>query len=59
MVDGADTEGPVDPGPAEPDSTDGAWPALRSNGSRFTAETLARSFLHDIDIHHHLWDVYA
>ncbi|MEO7753157.1 MAG: DinB family protein [Terracoccus sp.] len=34
-----------------------AWPALRSNGSRFTAETLARYFLHDI--HHHLWDVNA
>lgn len=34
-----------------------AWPALRSNGSRFTAETLAQYFLHDI--HHHLWDVSA
>lgn len=31
------------------------WPALRSNGSRFTAETLAEYFMHDIV--HHLWDV--
>ncbi len=33
------------------------WPALRSNGSRFTARTLALYFLHDI--RHHLWDVTA
>ncbi|HET7304042.1 MAG TPA: DinB family protein [Segeticoccus sp.] len=32
-----------------------AWPALRSNGSRFTAETLAQYFLHEVT--HHLWDV--
>lgn len=31
------------------------WPALRSNGSRFTAETLAQYFAHDVQ--HHLWDV--
>ena len=33
------------------------WPALRSNGSRFTARTLALYFVHDI--RHHLWDVKA
>jgi hypothetical protein len=33
------------------------WPALRSNGSEFTAATLAQYFLHDIQ--HHLWDVTA
>jgi hypothetical protein len=33
------------------------WPALRSNGSEFTATTLAQYFLHDIQ--HHLWDVDA
>lgn len=33
------------------------WPAERSNGSRFTARTLAQYFAHDI--HHHLWDVRA
>ena len=33
------------------------WPALRSNGSRFTARTLALYFIHDI--RHHLWDVKA
>jgi hypothetical protein len=33
------------------------WPALRSNGSRFTAGTLARYLVHDI--RHHLWDVIA
>ena len=33
------------------------WPALRSNGSRFTARTLALYFVHDI--RHHLWDVNA
>jgi hypothetical protein len=33
------------------------WPALRSNGSEFTAGTLAVYFAHDI--RHHLWDVKA
>ena len=33
------------------------WPALRSNGSQFTASTLALYFLHDVQ--HHLWDVSA
>jgi hypothetical protein len=33
------------------------WPALRSNGSEFTAATLAKYFLHDVQ--HHLWDVNA
>jgi hypothetical protein len=33
------------------------WPALRSNGSQFTARTLALYFVHDI--RHHLWDVNA
>ena len=33
------------------------WPALRSNGSEFTATTLALYFLHDVQ--HHLWDVNA
>jgi len=33
------------------------WPALRSNGSRFTATTLAQYFVHDVQ--HHLWDVKA
>jgi hypothetical protein len=33
------------------------WPALRSNGSEFTARTLALYFLHDVQ--HHLWDVNA
>ena len=33
------------------------WPALRSNGSPFTARTLALYFVHDI--RHHLWDVTA
>ena len=33
------------------------WPALRSNGSRFTARTLAFYFVHDV--RHHLWDVKA
>ncbi|MEO7131939.1 MAG: DinB family protein [Dermatophilaceae bacterium] len=40
---------------ARPVEGEWAWPALRSNGSRFTAETLARYFLHDV--RHHLWDV--
>jgi hypothetical protein len=31
------------------------WQALRSNGSQFTARTLAQYFLHDVQ--HHLWDV--
>ena len=34
-----------------------SWPAERSNGSTFTAATLATYFVHDI--HHHLWDVRA
>lgn len=38
-----------------PEGDQWAWPALRSNGSRFTAETLAHYFLHDVQ--HHLWDV--
>ncbi|MEO6996840.1 MAG: DinB family protein [Terracoccus sp.] len=33
------------------------WPAERSNGSPFTAASLAGYFVHDI--HHHLWDVRA
>jgi hypothetical protein len=33
------------------------WPALRSNGSQFTAATLALYFAHDV--RHHLWDVSA
>ena len=33
------------------------WPALRSDGSEFTAATLALYFAHDI--RHHLWDVNA
>lgn len=33
------------------------WPAERSNGSRFTADSLAKYFLHDVL--HHLWDVNA
>lgn len=31
------------------------WRGLRSNGSEFTARTLGRYFLHDLQ--HHLWDV--
>jgi len=36
---------------------DEAWsrPGLRSDGSEFTVETLARYHLHDVD--HHVWDV--
>ncbi|EWT02437.1 methyltransferase type 12 [Intrasporangium oryzae NRRL B-24470] len=33
------------------------WPAERSNGSRFTTDSLAKYFLHDVI--HHLWDVNA
>lgn len=33
------------------------WPALRSNGSVFTAATLGQYFVHDL--HHHLWDIRA
>lgn len=40
---------------SRPDGEQWQWPALRSNGSRFTAETLAQYFVHDIV--HHLWDV--
>ncbi|GAA2485988.1 DinB family protein [Terrabacter carboxydivorans] len=40
---------------ALPSGTQWEWPALRSNGSQFTARTLALYFVHDI--HHHLWDV--
>ncbi|MDV3221041.1 DinB family protein [Intrasporangium sp.] len=32
-----------------------SWPGLRSNGSRFTVESLGRYFVHDVV--HHLWDV--
>ena len=42
---------------AAPTGDQWSWPAERSNGSRFTADTLARYFVHDI--HHHLWDVRA
>jgi hypothetical protein len=36
---------------------DAEWarPGMRSNGSRFTLESLGVYFLHDV--HHHLWDV--
>lgn len=40
-----------------PSGTQWEWPALRSNGSRFTARTLALYFVHDV--RHHLWDVTA
>lgn len=38
---------------------EGEWgrPGLRSNGSRFTLESLGVYFLHDV--HHHLWDVHG
>lgn len=42
---------------ALPTGTQWEWPALRSNGSPFTARTLALYFTHDI--RHHLWDVNA
>ena len=42
---------------ALPAGTQWEWPALRSNGSEFTARTLALYFTHDI--RHHLWDVNA
>ena len=42
---------------ARPAGDEWEWPALRSNGSRFTARTLALYFSHDI--RHHLWDVNA
>ena len=42
---------------ALPSGTQWEWPALRSNGSQFTARTLSLYFVHDI--HHHLWDVTA
>ena len=42
---------------ALPSGTQWEWPALRSNGSAFTARTLSLYFVHDI--HHHLWDVNA
>jgi hypothetical protein len=42
---------------ARPAGTQWEWPALRSNGSPFTARTLALYFTHDI--RHHLWDVNA
>lgn len=38
-----------------PTGSEWTWAALRSNGARFTAETLAQYFVHDIV--HHLWDV--
>jgi len=40
-----------------PSGAQWGWPALRSNGSQFTATTLAQYFMHDIQ--HHLWDVKA
>jgi hypothetical protein len=40
---------------ALPSGTQWEWPALRSNGSQFTARTLALYFAHDI--RHHLWDL--
>ena len=42
---------------AAPTQDQWSWPAERSNGSAFTAASLARYFVHDI--HHHLWDVSA
>ncbi|WP_343989888.1 DinB family protein [Terrabacter terrae] len=42
---------------ALPAGTQWEWPALRSNGSSFTARTLALYFVHDV--RHHLWDVTA
>ena len=42
---------------ARPSGRQWEWPALRSNGSEFTARTLSLYFLHDI--RHHLWDVKA
>ena len=42
---------------ARPTGEQWDWPALRSNGSRFTARTLSLYFIHDI--RHHLWDVKA
>ncbi|WP_374967697.1 DinB family protein [Terrabacter sp. BE26] len=42
---------------ARPSGTEWEWPALRSNGSSFTAGTLALYFVHDV--RHHLWDVTA
>ena len=42
---------------ARPSGTQWEWPALRSNGSEFTARTLSLYLLHDI--RHHLWDVKA
>ncbi|GAA5036325.1 maleylpyruvate isomerase N-terminal domain-containing protein [Terrabacter aeriphilus] len=42
---------------ALPEGTQWAWPARRSNGSAFTARTLALYFAHDI--RHHLRDVTA
>ena len=38
---------------ALPAGTQWEWPALRSNGSTFTARTLSLYFVHDI--RHHLW----
>lgn len=40
---------------ARPTGEQWAWPALRSNGTRFTTETLAQYLLHEVT--HHLWDV--
>src|SRR6478752_1853533 len=42
---------------ALPSGTQWECPALRSNGSEFTARTLSLYFTHDI--RHHLWDVNA
>ncbi|HET8600142.1 MAG TPA: DinB family protein [Segeticoccus sp.] len=40
---------------AGPTEEQWAWPARRSDGTRFTAGTLAQYFLHELT--HHLWDV--
>jgi hypothetical protein len=40
-----------------PTGTQWEWPAVRSNGSQFSARTLALYFAHDV--HHHLRDVTA
>jgi hypothetical protein len=40
---------------AAPTGEQWGWAGLRSDGSPFTALTLARYFVHDLT--HHLWDV--
>ena len=42
---------------ARPTGEQWSWPAERSDGSPFTAATLATYFVHDL--RHHLWDVSA